>query len=129
MEGELEISIVIENEEQLKQVLDSFSLEMEGEVYNSLLRTANKEEKILKSTARFTDRTGKGRRSLFVTATFNPLGIEGGSYNPYMKYVAKGHGTWRGNWWETYKKGAIPRIFKDIERAVNKVVKKFNRGE
>jgi len=62
-----------------------------------------------------------------MTATFNPLGIEGGSFSPYIKYVAWGHGTWKGNWWEGYKKEAKPRIFEAVKRAVEKIVKKFNR--
>ena len=99
--GELEIKIEIENANQFTQALKEFSPFMKNELYSGLVRIASKEEKILKSTTGFEDVTGKLRRTLFVTALVNPLGIEMGTYNPYAKYVAYPHGTWRGNFWET----------------------------
>lgn len=125
--SELEFTIEIENVEEVKKALDQFPIMFKREMYSGFQRIANKEERILKSTGGFDDRSGHLRRSLFVTATYNPLGIEMGSFAKYAKYVAEGHGTWRGNWWNTYLKGMTVRVVEEFERLLNRLVNKFNR--
>ncbi len=126
-DNELEFDIKIENAEEFTQTMNSFSPYMQNELYGEFVRIASKEERTLKSTTGFSDVTGKLRRDLFVTATIHPLGIEGGTYTPYGKYVEYPHGTWRGGFFSNYKNSALPRIFEAIERAVNKIVGKFNK--
>lgn len=125
--GELEIDIVIENVEQFTDQMKSFSPFMKNELYGRFIRIAGKEEKILKGTSDFQDVTGKLRREIYVTATVHPLGIEAACYTHYGVYVDRGHGTYRGGFWRNWKRTAVPRIFKNIERAVNDIVNKFNR--
>lgn len=127
--GELEFEIKVENAGQFTQTMNSFSPYMKNELYSNFVRIASKEENILKGTTGFSDVTGKLRRDLFVTATIHPLGIEGGTFTPYGKYVEYPHGTWRGGFWSTYKNSALPRIFEGISRALNKIVDKFNKDK
>ena len=127
MSEQLELTIEIENVEEFKKAIDRFGIMFKTEMYDGFQRIANKEDKILKSTGGFEDRTGKLRRSLFVTATYNPLGMEMGSMSKYAVYVAEGHGTWRGNWWNTYIKGMTIRVVEDVERVLKRLVDKFNR--
>ena len=123
----LRLEIKVKNIKGLLVPLEEFTPIMRRELYNSLLRIANKEERMLKSTLKFTDRTGKLRRSLFIVATFKPLGISGGSFNPYAIYVAYPHGTWSGSWWLSYKRRAIPRILNAIKGAANRIVRKWSK--
>jgi len=124
---QLELEINIENVEEFKKALEQFGLMFKNEMYSGFQRITNKEEKILKSTGGFQDRTGSLRRSLFVTATYNPLGMEMGSMSKYAVYVADGHGSWLGNWWKTYLIGMIPRVVEDVEKVLKRLVDKFNR--
>jgi len=123
----VELTIEIENIEEFKHAIDKFGYMFKEDMYSGFQRMANKEERILKSTSGFQDRTGHLRRSLFVTATYNPLGLEMGTYSKYAKYVAEGHGTWRGNWWNTYIKGMTIRVVEGTERLLRRLVEKFNR--
>lgn len=123
----LDLTIEIENAEQVKAALKQFPSMLKEDLYRGFQRIANKEEKILKSTGGFSDRTGRLRRSLYVTATYIPLGLEMGSLARYAVYVAKGHGTWAGNWWNTYLKGMGPRVAEQVARVLKRVVDKFNK--
>ena len=123
----LELEIKIENIEEFKQALRQFPYMFKEEMYSGFQRIASKEERILKSTGGFQDRTGRLRRSLFATATYRPLGLEMGSYSKYARYVAEGHGTWRGNWWNTYIKGMTPRVVEGVSRVLKRLVRKFNK--
>ena len=124
--SEVEVTIDLENVEEFKAALREFGPMFKSEMYSGLQRIANKEERELKSTAYFNDITGRSRRSLFVTATYNPLGLEMGSWLPHMKYLAFGHGTWEGNWWTKYTKGMIPRVTEGISDILNRLVRKYN---
>ena len=127
VEGGIEFDIKFENIKEVQDLLRQFPIEMKEEVFRSFQRTAAKQEKELKATTGFRDVTGKLRRTLFVVATYNPLGIEMGSWSDYAKYVAEGHGTWLGNWWETFKRRSIPEISISIEKALTRIVEKYNR--
>lgn len=126
MEG-LEMSIEIENIPEFKKAINDFGPMLKEDMYRSFQRTASKEDRILKSTSGFKDRTGRSRRSLFVTATWKPLGLEMGSFLPHMKYLAEGHGTWKGNWWATYLRGMTVRVVEDVSRALKRLVTKYNK--
>lgn len=128
-EGELEISLEIENMPLIKEKIDRFPIELKQTIYRSNQRTANMVEKQLKAVTGFTDRTGKLRRSFYADATFNPLGIIFGSLDPKAVYVAYPHGTWQGSWWETFKRRIVPQVVSRMEKAIKKAVNKFNRGE
>ena len=123
----VELEITLENKEQVKAALTQFPMELKQSVYTRFQRVANREEKILKSTTGFKDRTGHLRRSLAVVARWNPLSLEMGAYAWYAKYVAHGHGTWVGNWWNTYIRELMNRLPDDISQAVDRAVKAFNR--
>ena len=127
MSEQLELEINIENVEEFKKALEQFGLMFKNEMYEGFQRIANKEEKILKSTGGFQDRTGSLRRSLFVTATYNPLGMEMGSMSKYAIYTAEGHGTWKGSWWNSYLNGMVPRVVEEVEKVLKRLVNKFNR--
>ena len=127
MSEQLELEINIENVEEFKKALEQFGLMFKNEMYSGFQRIASKEDKILKSTGGFQDRTGRSRRSLFVVATYNPLGLEMGSFLPHMKYLADGHGSWIGNWWKGYLIGMVPRVVEDVEKVLKRLVNKFNK--
>lgn len=129
-EGQLEMSIEIENMKEVQGRFTSFQkVELKRTLHRSNQRTANKVEKELKAVPGFTDRTGKLRRSFYADATYNPLGIVFGSLDPKAVFVAYAHGTWKGSWWETFKKRIIPEIITSMRNAVERAVKKFNQGE
>jgi len=127
-ESKLELTLEIENLVEFKTALNEFRPMLKDMLYRSFQRTANKEEQFLKSTAGFQDRTGHLRKSLYVLATFNPLGLELGALAKYAIYVAEGHGTWRGNWWRTYIRKMTPRVAQSVSDALKRVVRKFNRS-
>ena len=127
MSEQLELTIEIENAEEFKQALERFGVMFKTEMYSGFQRIANKEERILKSTGGFEDRTGRLRRSLFVVATYKPLGLEMGSTSNYAIYTARGHGTWMGSWWNTYIKGMTVRVVEGVERLLKRLVDKYNR--
>jgi len=122
----VEFGIEIENLEEVQGRMKNFSRQLEFRLYDSLLLTAEREEKILKSTPGFRDVTGHLRRSLYVTAVLNPIGIEMGSFASYAAYTAYPHGTWSGGWWDEYISGAVPRILDSIDRAVERLSREFN---
>jgi hypothetical protein len=126
--GGLEVDIKIINLDEVKRALKTFGVDMQNELLNALQPIASEEEKFLKSTSGFRDRTGHLRRSMYVTVLYNPPGIEVGVTSNYAVYVAMGHGSWRGNWWLTYLHSAVPRIIDGFEKAVNRMAVKFNRG-
>lgn len=127
VEGELEMTIKVENMKEILQKIEDFQrVDLKQTVHRSNQRTANMVEKQLKAVTGFTDRTGKLRRSFYADATYNPLGIIFGSLDPKAVYVAYPHGTWPGNFWETFKKRIIPQIIDRMEKAIEKAVKKFN---
>ena len=128
-EETVDFDIEIENLDEVKNVFKQFSREMVFRLFDSFGLTANREEKILKSTIGFRDRTGRLRRDLFVTAVLNPLGIEMGTHTPYAGYVAFGHGTWRGGFWDEYIMGAVPRILDSIDRVVRRLTKEYSTEE
>jgi len=123
----LETIITIDNMSEVKEYLDQFPPILKEEVFRSFQRLAFTKDKELKASADFNDRTGRSRRSLFVVATYNPLGLEMGSYLPHMKYLAYGHGTWRGGWWEKWKRQSTAQIVERITNTVKRAVNKFNR--
>jgi len=123
----LELEIKIENIEEFKQALRQFPYMFKEEMYSGFQRIASKENRILKSTGGFQDRTGRSRRSLFVTATYRPLGLEMGSFLKHMKWLAEGHGTWKGNWWTTYLRGMTPRVVEGVSRVLKRLVNKYNK--
>lgn len=123
----VDIEFRVENAEEVKKALRSFPNELKESLYRSYLRSANKQEKILKATTGFRDRTGHLRRTLIATASYNPLAITIAALADYARYVAYGHGTWKGNWWLTFLRGAIPQIVGDAEKALEATVKRFNR--
>jgi hypothetical protein len=127
MSEQLELTIEVDNIEEFKAALNKFGVMFKNEMYSGFQRIANKEEKKLKSTGGFKDRTGHLRRSLFATATYNPLGLEMGSMSKYAIYVAEGHGTWKGNWWNTYLRGMVPRVVEGVTYLLQRLVNKFNR--
>lgn len=124
----LEITFKIENVEEVKRALDRFPVMFKNEMFRGFQRIASKEEKMLKGTSGFQDRTGHLRRSLFVTAMYKPLGLEMGSTSRYAGYVAKGHGTWKGNWWNMYIKDMTPRVVEGISRVLKRLVNKWNKS-
>jgi len=130
VEGELEMSIEVENMSEMLQKIEDFQhIELKQTIYRSNQKTANMVEKQLKAVTGFTDRTGKLRRSFYADATFNPLGIVFGSLDPKAIYVAYPHGTWAGNFWETFKRRIVPQIIDRMEKAIERAIKKFNLGE
>jgi len=126
-ECNVELELKIENLEEFKQAIKSFSPMLKEGLYSGFQRIANKEEKILKSTAGFQDRTGHLRRSLYVLATYNPLGLEIGALAKYAYWVAFGHGTWRGNWWNSYLREMAPRVAEGVLGVLERTVKRFNK--
>ena len=125
-EGELEIEIKVENMKEMLDIVDNCPVEIRQTLYKSFQRTASKVEKELKSVTGFTDRTGKLRRSFYADATYNPLGIIFGSLDPKAIFVAYSHGTWPGNWWETFKKRTVPQVIDRVRRGIERAVRKFN---
>jgi len=122
----LELELKIENLEEFKQAINKFGPMLKEELYSGFQRIASKEERYLKATTGFRDRTGHLRRSLYVLATYNPLGLELGALAKYAVYVAQGHGTWRGNFWRTYLHEMTPRVAEALDRTIKRLVKKFN---
>ena len=125
VEMNLELSINMENLKQVEQALDQFPIELKEGMHRRMQQSANREEKILKSTTGFRDRTGRSRRSLFATATYNPIGIEIGSFLPHMVPLAYGHGTWLGGFWEEYIKGLAQRMPEDIKNMLERTIRAF----
>ena len=125
-EGELEIEIKVENMKEMLSIMDNYPVELRQTLYRSFQRTASKVERELKSVTGFTDRTGKLRRSFYADATYNPLGIIFGSLDPKAIFVAYAHGTWPGNWWETFKKRTVPQVIDRVRRGIERAVRKFN---
>ena len=123
----VDLEINIENLNQVKDVLSQFPKELKGSLYTRFQRIANREEKILKSTSGFRDRTGRLRRELMAVAKYNPLSIEIGTYTPYGVYVAYPHGTWRPHWWQEYIKGMASRVPNDIKGVLERAVRDFNK--
>lgn len=123
---QVNMEVNIENLNQVKEVLNQYPVELKESVYRKFQRSANREEKILKSTTGFKDKTGRLRRELMAVAKYNPLSIEIGTYTPYGTYVAFGHGTWRPTWWYNYLRGVSSRIPNDIKQALERSVKDFN---
>jgi len=120
VEGELEMSIEVENMSEMLQKIEDFQhIELKQTIYRSNQKTANMVEKQLKAL----------RRSFYADATFNPLGIVFGSLDPKAIYVAYPHGTWAGNFWETFKRRIVPQIIDRMEKAIERAIKKFNLGE
>lgn len=126
-EETVDFEIELENVEEVKAFFRRFGDKMDFAIYDSLMITANKEERILKGTMGFSDKTGHLRRSLFVTAVLNPLGIEMGSYAKYAPYVAYGHGTWIGGFWDDYVMEAVPRILDSIDRSLNRLIREADQ--
>ena len=126
-EVNLELTIDIENLKNVQRALEQFPNELKNSMFRKMQVVSNREEKILKGTSGFKDRTGRSRRSLFVTATYNPVGIEMGSYIPHMVPLAFGHGTWAGGFWEEYIKGMARRLPEDIGSALERTIKEFER--
>jgi len=126
MSKTLEIEFEIENITGVKEAFRQFHMELQESLYRRFQRMANREEKILKSTTGFKDRTGKLRKSLAVVARWKPLGLDVAAYAEYAYWVAHGHGTWKGNWWLTYIKGLMERLPNDATQAMARAVKSFN---
>lgn len=124
---EVNMDIKIDNLNQVKEALNQFPKELNDSLFTRFQRIANREEKILKSTTGFNDRTGRLRKELMAVAKYNPLSIEIGTYTPYSSYVAYGHGTWRGGWWQEYIIGLSSRLPNDIKGALERTVRDFNK--
>lgn len=124
---EVNLEINVENLNQVKEALSQFPNELKDSLYRRFQRIANREEKTLKSTSGFQDRTGRLRRELMAVAKYNPLSIEIGTYTPYGIYVAYPHGTWKPIWWLDYIKGLSSRLPNDLREAVDRAVKDFSK--
>lgn len=125
-EGGIDFEIHVDNLEEFKAALEAFPPMLQNDLYAGFQRIAAREEKILKGTAGFRDRTGRSRRSLYVVATWRPLGIEMGSWLPHMKWLAEGHGTWEGNWWAQFLRDMTPRVVESLQSLLKRVVDKYN---
>ena len=124
---EVNLEINIENLNQVKEAINQFPNELKESLYRRFQRVANREEKILKSTTGFQDRTGRLRRELMAVAKYNPLSIEIGTYNPYSPYVAYGHGSWRGGFWQEYIIGMASRLPNDLRESVDRAINDFSK--
>jgi len=123
----LELTLEIENLKEFKEAIDRFRPMLKNDLYTGFQRVAAKEDRILKGTTGFQDRTGHLRRTLYVLATFRPLGLEIGALAKYAYWVAMGHGTWKGNWWNTYLREMAPRVADALSKILDRIVKKYNR--
>ena len=124
---EVNLEINIENLNQVKEALNQFPIELKNSLYTRMQRIANREEKILKSTTGFQDRTGRLRRELMAVAKYNPLSVEIGTYTPYGTYVAYPHGrSWKPHWWQDYIVGMAFRVPEDIKGVLERTVRDFN---
>jgi len=126
-EMNVELTIKIENAEEFRAAIKKFGPEMKDGLYRGFQRIASKEERILKSTGGFRDRTGHLRKSLYVLATYKPLGLEMGALAKYAYWVAEGHGTWKGNFWNTYLREMTPRVVEGVLRVLKRIVNKLNK--
>jgi len=127
VEMNVTLDINIENLNQVKEALSQFPNELKESLYTRYQRIANREEKILKSTVGFKDRTGRLRRELFVAVNYNPLSIEFGTWTPYSPYVAYGHGSFKGGFWQEYIIGMASRVPNDIKNVLERTVNDFNK--
>lgn len=125
-ECNLDMGLELENVEEVKAALDSFRPEMKMALYQGLEKIASKKEKELKSSSGWTDQTGKFRRSLFVAPTFEPLGLEFGSFASYGYWVAHAHGTWLPSWWDEWIEKCALQLTDELERVLDRVTKQFN---
>lgn len=126
MVNDVEIEVRLDNLPQIMDAFERFPEVMKDTMFRSLQRSANREEKILKSTREFKDRTGYLRRSMAVVARYKPVGIDVNVFAPYGVYVAHAHGTWRPRWWYRFVGGFMERIPRDISNALKRAIKKFN---
>jgi hypothetical protein len=123
----LEVELITENAEEVKAAFERFGPALESSLFQAYERAAMSEEKNLKATIGFSDRTGRLRRSLYVVAVRYPLGLEFGSHLGYAVYVAMGHGTWLGGWWVQYLSEAVPRVLEAINSALERLTRKFSQ--
>lgn len=122
----MEIEVRLDNLDEIRDALNRFPEEMTNSMYRRLQRSAAREEKILKSTREFKDRTGYLRNTMAVVATYRPIGIYANIFAWYAKYVAHAHGTWNPRWWYEFIGGFMTRIPKDLSKALEEVVKLWN---
>lgn len=122
----LEFDIELENAEEVQRTLENIPAKMKFSLFDSMMILAQREENLFKATTGFRDRTGHLRRSLFVTAVLDPLGIEIGAIARYAPYVAFPHGTWLGGFWENYLVEGVPRMLDFIEQSLKRFADRFN---
>jgi len=119
------MEVNLENLEEFKAALKEFSPELKDSMFMSFQRLASKLEREFKGTTGFKDKSGKLRRSIFCTATYEPLGLEYGALAPYAGYVEHGHGTWKGGWLRNMVVSKWAQINEAIKRALEKAIKKY----
>lgn len=122
-----DIGLKVENEAQFKKVLAMWPDELRESLFRSMQLTANFMEKEIKITVGFQDRTGHLRRSIYVDALYNPLGIDVGVKAKYAIYTEQGHGTWKGGWFTREMIRIMPLVQKKIEHGLEEAIKKFNK--
>lgn len=123
----VDMEVRLENLPEVVEAFKQFPVDMKNTMFRSLQISSNREEKILKSTTGFRDRTGHLRSTMAVVARYRPIGIDVDIFARYAKYVAHAHGTWRPRWWYEFVAGFMERIPRGISSALERAVKKFNR--
>jgi hypothetical protein len=125
-ECDVDFDLRVENVQEVLRILDGFPEYVHDELYTSMERIASEKERELKQMAGWTDRTGHFRRSLYVAPTFDPIGIEFGSFAAYGFWVANPHGTWSPTWWEEWIEICVRQMEDRLLGALDKIIKKFN---
>jgi len=123
-ENTFSVEVKVENMPEFLKALESFGMELKGDMYPTIQKLANRLERDYKA-ATPTGKTGKLRRMTYCTATYNPLGLEMGNLAEYAYWTEVGHGTYEGGWFSRVFNRTIGDIVDGFQRALKIAVKKY----